>query len=335
MSFNYLRKYKLTVENPVKEPDEALVKLSQESSVLKLDADLTRTTVYGTVIEDLHLEASIVFDTTTTSSNGNDAEIKVFNMDKNTRDRISKLNGRVILEAGYENGAFDVIFTGQVKDIYTIRNGTDLVTVISCKDGWTPVSHIRITKSYPKDTNVKDIFEDLISSFEDHGISRSDTGILLDQINPPWAVPSDVKLQKTWAFSGFLRGAMDKLCQEYGLTYQIEHSTLFIYPKTYKKMFTEVTITEEQILSIRRAARSNNKTANDVPKSSGIQVKTLLIPKITPKYRVKVVSNNNFKAGEFSLKDFEGEYKITKVSHNLAYEGSSWYTTLECEAIDE
>lgn len=342
MLLNYLRKYKLTFENPVIEDDPNLVKLSQEASILAPNADLTTTTVLGTVIEDFHMEAAIAYDPTTTSSNSNATTIKVFNLSSNILNRITKLNGRVILEAGYEEGNFDVVFTGQVDDISTVKQGADIVTIVSCKDGWTPVSHIRISKSYGANTTssrpntMSDVFEDLISTFEQHGISRSDTGILLSEPNPPWAIPSDVVLNKSWSYSGFLRGAMDKLCQEFGLTYQIEHSTLFIYPKSYTQMFTEVILTEEQILSIRKSAKSNNKTANSVGNSSGVEIHTLLIPQLTPKYRVVVKKTEDQEvASVFDLAEYEGEYKITGMRHQLSYEGSSWNTIIQCEAIND
>lgn len=334
MSYNYLKKYKLTFENVVESQDEYLTELKQQSSIFLPDADLTRVTTYGTSFDDLHMEANISFNPTTTSSNNNSSEIKVFNLSKDVRDRISQVNGRVILEAGYEEGDFDVIFTGQINDIYTNKNGADLVTVISCKDGWTPTNHIRYTKSFGKGTSFQDIFEDMITVFEQHGISRSDTGILLNEPNPPWAVPADTKVSKSWSYSGFLRGGMDKLCTEFGLTYQIEHSTLFIYPKNYQKMFTELELTEEQIISIRRASNSQNKTPNEVSNNAGIQVQTLLLPKVTPKYRVKVVAKEQSDEDSYNLKPFVGEYKITALSHRLSYEGDGWTTTMTCEAIE-
>lgn len=333
MSFNYLKRYKLTFENPVETEDENLVKLNQEASILAPDADLTKTTIQGTVIENLHMEANISLDATTTSSSNNRSEIKVFNMTKEAVNRISQINGKVILEAGYEQGDYDVIFTGQVTNVHSMKNGADIVTVISCKDGWTPTSQIRYTKSFKKGVPSTEVFEDIISTFEKHGISRSDTGILLDEVNSPWVVPSETTIQKSWSYSGFLRGALDKLCQEFGLTYQIEHSTLFIYPKNFKEMFTEVVLTEEQIMSIKRAAKSNNKTSNSSSQNRGIEVTTLLIPKLTTKYRVKVKSVSTNNSEGFNIKDYEGEYKITSMSHKLSYEGNGWNTILSCEEL--
>lgn len=334
MSFNYNKKYELTIETVTKEDSPELIKLEQEASILAPNADLTSTTVNGVVIEDLHMEANISLDTTTTSSNGNSAEIRIFNLSKENVDRITKLNTRVILKAGYEESDFDVIFTGQVSDIETVRNNADVVTVLNCKDGWTPTSQIRYTNSFPKDTPFTDIFEDMIVNFEKHGITRSDVGILLDETNSPWATPSQLQVKKSWSYSGFLRGGLDKLCEEFGLTYQIEHSTLFIYPKRYNKMFSEVEITEDQILSLRKADKSNNRTSNDTQGTSGIKIEALLIPKLTPKYKLKVVSKGSSIPSAYSLKEFEGEYKITGMQHRLSYEGDGWTTIISCEAVE-
>ena len=94
-------------------------------------------------------------------------------------------------------------------------------------------------------------------------------------------------------------------------------------------------MTEENLLTIRPSARSNNKSSNDVSNTKGLEVKTLLIPSLTTKDRLNIVATRA-PSGPFSifnLKDDEGEYKITNVRHSLSYEGENWHTTMQCEAV--
>lgn len=71
----------------------------------------------------------------TDAQSPNEAEIKVYNLDKNTVNQIQKEFTRVTLQAGYQNN-FAVIFDGNVKQIKSGRdNGTDSYLHIFAGDG--------------------------------------------------------------------------------------------------------------------------------------------------------------------------------------------------------
>ena len=65
----------------------------------------------------------------------NSADIRVYNLSSSTQQKVQKEYSRVILQAGYENGAFGVIFDGTVKQFRRGReNATDTYLDILAAD---------------------------------------------------------------------------------------------------------------------------------------------------------------------------------------------------------
>lgn len=339
MSFNFKRKYILTIE------DDLVSGLSQEdtaeqerlredySGVIALAGDLSQVTTRGTVIENLHIEAQIDFNGKTSGSDPNKAEIKIYNLNKATRARVSQVNARIILEAGYE-GNTHIVFTGQVATVSSEKVGVDVITSLSCKDGYTPLDSIRYTKAFNRDTPYTTIFQDMIDAFSDNKIPIG--GVILDKPSPPLSdAPSDVITTKSWGYSGKLRDALTELCREFNYTYKIVHSKLYIYPNNYGEMFGEVTLDGSNILSIKKRQEGKDNVA-DKPNKIGIEVKLLLLGQIDLSTRIRVVnSNTGARSGGFDLSEYEGTYTISSMRHSLSYEGGEWYTILSCDGVEE
>lgn len=330
---NYKRAYTLTIEDAIEIEDLEGKRLQESFPNVIKDGDLSAFEIKRTVITDLHIEATIQAEGKTSASDETSSEIKIFNLSQETRDRISKVNAKVILEAGYEE-LQRVIFTGQVIDAYTIKNGEDVITTLICKDGWSPNTAVRFVKAYSRNQSYLQIFNDIIKTYNENGIARATNGIILDQITHPLKETADKAiLQKGWVHTGFLKDALKKLCDEFLLTSQIVNSKLYIYPKNYAKMFSQVEVNNNNILSIRRRQDGTEKTPNK-PVLSGIEVTMLLDGRIDLTTRLKITNiNQGSTAG--SLQDFTGDYRVMGIRHKLDYEGNSWYTILECKGVDE
>lgn len=69
------------------------------------------------------------------SETPNYSQMAIYNLSRDTISSI-KAGDTVILEAGYENGNYGMIFTGQVVQPHTVHEGgTDLVLTLICQDG--------------------------------------------------------------------------------------------------------------------------------------------------------------------------------------------------------
>lgn len=69
------------------------------------------------------------------SETPNYSQIAIYNLSRDTISSI-KAGDTVILEAGYENGNYGMIFTGQIVQPHIVREGgTDLVLTLICQDG--------------------------------------------------------------------------------------------------------------------------------------------------------------------------------------------------------
>lgn len=333
MLYNFNRTYTLNIESVQETKDLKGLSIKEDIPFSLINPRLTEETVNGVKITDLHIEATINFNTKTTGKDSNQTTINIYNLNKDVRDRISKPNTRVVLSAGY-NGNESTVFTGQVSSVHSEKNGTNIITMLTCKDGWTPLNSVRYSKSYPKETPYTTIFNDIIKAFNDNGIGTASGGIILDKAEPPFETPDKVNTIKGWSFSGFLRDALESVCNEFNLTYQIIHSRLYIYPKNYSEMFGVVELRNQDILSIKQRQEATDRTSSDV-NPTGVEITTMLIPEIDPSDRVKIKNDPNLNLGSFDLSDYEGDYIIANMSHQLSYEGNNWYTVLSCDGIKE
>lgn len=338
MSYNFNRSYRLTIESSLElekpKTDEPIV--DDVVSPVK-DDDLSSAKADSIKITDLHIEADISFNGKTSGADGNKAIIKIFNLSEQTRNIITRANAKVILEAGYGDQT-KTVFTGQLSDGYTIKNSQDIVTVLECSDGWTPINSVRYNKSFdrgesPNIVKYSDIFNDLIKTFEENGLAVRSEGIILNEASAPSkTAPSDTELQRTWTGDGFLRKVMDDLCTEFNYTWQIIHSRLYVYPRKYADMFGTVIVNTSNIISIRKSQEGNGSTSTSA-EGSGVKIK-ILLEGAADTSRIVEVQESPQDDEQFT-KTFGGKYRITSVSHRLTYEGGDWHTEINCERSEQ
>ena len=102
------------------------------------------------LINDLHFEADIKALGDKTNNQGSNATIKIFNLSPETLQIVSQKNAKVILKAAYEGiSRTPIIYTGQVKECFTEKEGVNSVTTIQCTDGYTITSGLKVSKSFP------------------------------------------------------------------------------------------------------------------------------------------------------------------------------------------
>ena len=135
-----------------------------------------------------------------------------------------------LFEAGYV-GNEKMVFVGQVTTVTEMKQGVDVITLLKCKDGFTPINGIRYSKYFARGSGTyADVFRDIVAEFGRNGIASSPDGVILNQAVPPTMTsPEDTTLEKSWAYAGYLRQALDELCKEFYYKWQIVQSRLFIY----------------------------------------------------------------------------------------------------------
>lgn len=341
--YNYKRAYSLLVGLPPSSPP------SQRFDEFDLEQNVGYTIVfpnevdYRTVeaaeavdIKDLQMKASVRGNDTQSSGETTAATIKVFNLSEEQVDKVSAPNAFVILRAGYEFQLGDkknydslpLIFTGQVMTSETSFQGADRVTTLICKEGFTPNSSIKVSLSIESSElnqipqTYSDVFKLLIKIWKDNGIAVADYSIDFSRPMPLQSVPiGDALIPFGWSYEGFLSDAMDEVCSQFGYTWYISNSILFIHSAEYKDFKEKFTLEENQTLDIKRNDdKSRGISAGS--QASRIIVKTLLDGRVKRGSRLEVPFGK-----------LKGIYSVNTISYELDWRGSSWYNETTCEVI--
>lgn len=148
------RRYKLTFQIDTAQGEEKAIAIR---SPLTLEFDITRNT----------------------ASSLNSATFRVYNLSETNRSlmfqnrtSINDVNGdrkKVILQAGYETALnrdddLTTIFTGNLLESYSYRQGSDVITYINAQDGSLSAYNSTISKTIEGGTSFKDIAKTIMSS---------------------------------------------------------------------------------------------------------------------------------------------------------------------------
>lgn len=330
MSQLYDRKYKLVVGQP---KDIIYTGEIKEIDLLNIDAvqrnefvsDYRLDVLKAIEIVDLQIEAEISGNTSTGSQAA--AIIKIYNLSDQSRAIIENVNNYVTLNAGYaQDEELAMIFSGQVFDFNTEKQGVDMVTTLKCKDGYTPNNSIRIAHKFPKGGNYEEVLTYLADVFANNGIPTGQLELIDVGENRQTFVqlrsPKETTLLRGLTIKGFLRQIMDTVCNSLGYVWYITNGRLFCHPKGFTKTVELYEFSTDQMLSIRRSG--NQTTATSTGKGvEGVKIVTFLDGRLDNDKRIRVTGNIN--------ENFNGDYKVVSKSHSLNYRNGQWITTIECK----
>lgn len=238
------------------------------------------------------------------SSSANTAEIEIWNLKESSRNSMGKEFDEITLEAGYmppQGGAGNVgvIFKGNIRDVEHTRDGSNIVTRISCGDGDKALRRATISKSYRKGTPVKEVVEDIYKELEKQGVKRGE-----------WKFPDDMEqsFKRPYATCGSCAREMDTLGRGRQFYWNIQNGTMEIIPGD-GFIGTIVSITPQ-------SGMIGVPTITD----NGVKVSALLNPEIRPNRRVQVESqvlemnaaNGVYRVSQcdYSGDNREGEFRV-------------------------
>ena len=140
----------------------------------------------------------------------NTANIIVWNLKKDTINRLRKPGLNVQVLAGFENGNMEVVFSGGIGYVKSERQGPDIITTIMCKTGGMDMLKSSVSISYAGGTPVKQIVTDLVQQIP---------GVTVD--------PEKINIKGQigyagWSFVGSASDALEKLQFQYGFTCNID-----------------------------------------------------------------------------------------------------------------
>ena len=104
----------------------------------------------------------------------NKAEINIWNLSKDHRSALSALRKvPVKLEAGYDDGTGEgrvpLLFRGDLREVSHERDGPNIITTISGKDGGRAVKHATANLSFGKGAGIGEVMEGLVNALTSSG----------------------------------------------------------------------------------------------------------------------------------------------------------------------
>jgi hypothetical protein len=287
MSAAFLRQIRVTTWRPAPGPDS------------ELGSYFGQPVPGSTVIEGVRVQFTVEKDDASTA---NTATVTFTNLAQRTRDELTVIPRRMILEAGY-GGEFATLFVGDVtaapKPTYS---STDIETELVGRDGGRAIKHARVSKSYRSPTTALAMAEDAIRAM---GLS----------------VPGDLagyqELQAQYPYGTTFHGlASDRLTQILppGFSWSIQNGRIVVSR-------ADGSLDNEELVINAQAGMIGTPQITPPTKPGErmtLSVSCLLFPEIEPRRRIRVVS-----------KRINGVFRVVSVRHGGDNMGGDMLTEVE------
>lgn len=267
------------------------------------------------------IEDNKATEKTTTAANR--AKIRVYNLSEDVSNRI-KVGWSVFLYAGYEQDLdLPLVFVGQATVVRVTKEGADIITIIEADAADLVRNGAKISKSYPPDSELRHIIEDLAAN-----VAKS--GIPIGEINTQ--VNAQELLKKAYPngynVHGGLIQALEAVCDANAMRAYVSKGKLYIEPKQLNGQLTTVVNVGidnfKGTLDKKKVSHGKSKTAEPDAddKSDDLDLTLYLDGRI-----------NLNSIARLTVPGYEGDYEIKSIRLDLDYEGDAWDTKLKISPI--
>ncbi|WP_392738824.1 hypothetical protein AB3M75_05130 [Serratia ureilytica] len=255
--------------------------------------------ILGNAQESLTVDAlRVTFEISKTlSSEPNPATISVYNLNASHRNALASGQfNRVSLAVGYE--ALRVIYTGDIIAVQTRRSDVDFLTEMECGDGQQDYTQARVSTTLRAGATDAEILSKTAESMR-----RTQQGVI--------DLPKDRTLPRGKVLTGNARDVLHKIARNHDADWSIQDGHLTVLPRD--KVLAD---NEGFVLS-----QETGMVGSPEKTSDGLKVTCLLNPTLRIGGLVRIRS---------ILPGFDGDYKITELTHAGDLLGDNWYTTVLC-----
>ena len=248
---------------------------------------------------------------------GNNAQIMLFNVSEDGVASV-QVGDSVVLEAGYKNGNYGMIYAGEVVQAYMeYSDDVDSAMVIMCQDADKFLTKSIVVKTVGAGASQTDIINDIIS--ENEGLSG---GAISPALNEKLLPRGKILFGKSADY-------VEQIAKSNNSQFYIENGTLNIAAATEyaSNMAVELSPTTGLI---------------GVPEQTEQGVKGRCL--ITPSMRlntlihidvrnVNALANAKGKASETKKMNADGIYKVIKLTYEGDTRDTDWYCEFEADAV--
>lgn len=241
----------------------------------------------------------------------NTADIEIYNLSQNTRDKLKDLESLLILNAGYLDGdGEELLFTGNITNISHTFPSPDVITKINANDGKKSLGTAKTTINRTGGTSAKRILEDVLNTFPLANNLRT------IQVN-------DKNYQNGFSFAGMSKDALTKITQFLELSWSIQNNEIRIVPFDGDDNTKVVSLSPQTGMigsPERLVAETRKSTSKSKSVKPGWKIESLLSPKINPVGKI-VLSSREIPENTV--------FTVNTVTHRGDTDGSEWTTVTE------
>lgn len=254
----------------------------------------------------------------------NCADIRVYNVEKNTALLIQKQFTKVTIQGGYDSN-FGVIFQGNIKQVILGKEGENESFIdLNCGDGDLAYNFAIVNTTIKKGSSQADQFSQLAGSMKSHGVSVAKNQPEFDTMVLP-------RGKVLW---GNTKDYMRTLAKQNGLTWSIQNEQIgFIHQQGYNKGQTIILNSKTGMIG------TPNQT------NIGVNVACLMNPNINPGRTIKIdnksvaslkidLGNPNDPVNLAPPLTADGVYYVLVKEDTGDTRGIDWYSKLICCTVN-
>lgn len=261
----------------------------------------------------------------------NNCDIRIHNLSEATMSRIGTEFSRLILQAGYEDGNFGIIFDGSIKQVRRGREmaggkaayAADSHVDILAADGDQGYNFAAVNQTLAAGSTARDHIEAVWTVLKSFGVAKGNLPEKLDEF----------KLARGKVMFGMARDYLRTAADSTGASWSIQNGQLNFLAQDGYLPGTAVVL-DGGTGMIGRPEQTQD----------GIKVRCLLNPllKIGGRVRIEAESidrmgaNLGYGAGDSARRIADdGYYRVLAVDHVGDIHGQNWYSDLICLALDD
>jgi hypothetical protein len=238
----------------------------------------------------------------------NTGKVNIYNLSKETIGLLEQKDVSMILKIGYDGKELSTLFIGNVVEYEYDYNGSDIITKVTLKDGYIPLTNRKLSLSFLENSNTQQIIEKIIGELN---LVKSDYSLLPNYI-----------YKQGFSFIGSPGNALDIVLARIGYEWTIANNVLIISkPNESNKQITTQFLSPETGL-INKPKRFKEKSVKTKTKNNklidGWKIDCLIIPSIQPKNLIKVESS-----------EIKGIFLVKSVRFNGDTESDNWLCQIQ------
>lgn len=284
------------------------------------------TTVPGNVItitDPIHINATIVDPKSGDKFNKNKSVIEFYNLAPETYNFI-RTGDSIFLQGGYvQDVDLPHVFIGLITKVSTRKSNTEVITRIEANASEMALSGVFISKSFPKNSTLRDIVNDLAKAIAQSGIPVGEinnqpiAAKLLDKAYPTGFIVQDSPLK-----------ALETICDQNGMIAYVTQGRLYVEPKKHRGELTKVVVVgpgqfKGQIEYEKDKKGEELTKEEDFKDNYDAKINLFLDGNITSNCLVRI-----------TVKGYEGLYSIKEIQHTMAWKDGDWDTNLTLLRIE-